>query len=414
MCERWNDRNRYEGDYDRYADQGRDRWNNGDSHYGPGQEENRQNTRSQGRRYQQSDLAGPEYETGWEGYDQPRGRDYNRGGGIENDHTRFGRSGGYQNTGRYADENGAGRFAGSEGFGYGSQGRGYGRQEERGEGTGNPQGGYGEQPTYRNQNGGQNSGNWNNQRSELQSNAWQDSGPQWGYGGGAHMQGSHSRFGGGGGEGYAAQNSPMGTQQQTGSNYGGGGYGTGGQQHYGGGEGQNYGMGGQNPENDYGGYGPYAPGGYGTSTARGGGYNPTPGFQQYNRYSGGESWGSTGTLAGREEGPYNGRGPKGYHRSDDRIKEDVCEALTSNSFIDPSDVEISVEGGEVKLSGTVESRRAKRMIEDSLDSVPGVQDIQNNLKVSSRNGNSNMSSNNSGNSGSSKSGSGTNAKSSGK
>jgi osmotically-inducible protein OsmY len=82
------------------------------------------------------------------------------------------------------------------------------------------------------------------------------------------------------------------------------------------------------------------------------------------------------------EGPYSGMGPQGYRRSDDRIFEDVCERLTMHGQIDPSDVEIEVEDGEVILKGNVDDRHTKRIIEDVAYSVTGVSDVQNNLRVS--------------------------------
>jgi hypothetical protein len=42
---------------------------------------------------------------------------------------------------------------------------------------------------------------------------------------------------------------------------------------------------------------------------------------------------------------------------------------------------VSVSGGEVTLSGTVESRFAKRHAEDLADAVSGVTHVQNNLRV---------------------------------
>ena len=56
-------------------------------------------------------------------------------------------------------------------------------------------------------------------------------------------------------------------------------------------------------------------------------------------------------------GIHRGRGPKGYTRSDDRIREDVNDRLSDDPFIDASEVEVSVSSCEVTLSGTVDSRR---------------------------------------------------------
>lgn len=83
----------------------------------------------------------------------------------------------------------------------------------------------------------------------------------------------------------------------------------------------------------------------------------------------------------RGTGPHRGKGPNGYQRSDERIRELVCESLTEDDQIDASHVEVSVSHGEVTLSGTVEDRRAKREAEDCACSVLGVRDVQNLLRV---------------------------------
>jgi osmotically-inducible protein OsmY len=82
-------------------------------------------------------------------------------------------------------------------------------------------------------------------------------------------------------------------------------------------------------------------------------------------------------------GPHRGKGPKGYRRSDERIKEDINEKLYHDSFVDASDIEVSVIDCEVTLTGTVDSREAKRRAEDLAEEVSGVKDVTNQLKVSS-------------------------------
>ncbi|MCC2678578.1 MAG: hypothetical protein K0R29_1154 [Pseudobdellovibrio sp.] len=74
-----------------------------------------------------------------------------------------------------------------------------------------------------------------------------------------------------------------------------------------------------------------------------------------------------------------GKGPKGYRRSDDRIREDVCEALSSHPEIDASDMEVDVKDGLVIFKGSVESRLVKRMAEDLIENIPGVVDVRNEL-----------------------------------
>ena len=76
-----------------------------------------------------------------------------------------------------------------------------------------------------------------------------------------------------------------------------------------------------------------------------------------------------------------GRGPRGFTRSDERIREDVCERLTYDWSVDASDVEVNVSKGEVTLTGSVESRYSRRRAEDVVDEVPGVRHVQNNLRV---------------------------------
>lgn len=86
-------------------------------------------------------------------------------------------------------------------------------------------------------------------------------------------------------------------------------------------------------------------------------------------------------LGQRSRGPYAGRAPRGYRRSDDRIREDVCERFTDDGDLDPSDVEVGVDAGEVTLLGTVETRSQKRLAEDIADAVFGVVEVHNRLRV---------------------------------
>jgi hypothetical protein len=80
---------------------------------------------------------------------------------------------------------------------------------------------------------------------------------------------------------------------------------------------------------------------------------------------------------------HKGKGPKNYHRSEERIREDVCDRLSDDYVIDASDIDIKVNGSDVILSGTVNSRQEKRRAEDLAESVSGVTNVQNQLRVSS-------------------------------
>jgi osmotically-inducible protein OsmY len=78
---------------------------------------------------------------------------------------------------------------------------------------------------------------------------------------------------------------------------------------------------------------------------------------------------------------HSGRGPRNYARSDSRIHEDVCDRLTEHPLVDASDIDVSVSGREVTLSGTVHSRDEKRRAEDIAEAISGVTNVQNNLRV---------------------------------
>jgi osmotically-inducible protein OsmY len=75
------------------------------------------------------------------------------------------------------------------------------------------------------------------------------------------------------------------------------------------------------------------------------------------------------------------RGPKGYKRSDDRIREDVSDRLAEQSQVDPSEIEVAVANGDVTLTGSVNSRHEKFLAEEIADDISGVNDVHNQLRV---------------------------------
>jgi osmotically-inducible protein OsmY len=78
---------------------------------------------------------------------------------------------------------------------------------------------------------------------------------------------------------------------------------------------------------------------------------------------------------------YAGYGPRNYERPESRIHEDVCEVLTENPYLDARDIIVSVRDGVVFLTGTVESRRSKKMAEQAIENILGVKDVQNQLQI---------------------------------
>lgn len=135
--------------------------------------------------------------------------------------------------------------------------------------------------------------------------------------------------------------------------------------------------------------------------SRGGEYGSRPygspsrgGYEQ--RQYGGEFAGGTprgfggydmdtrrGPRGGARES-FRGRGPQSYTRSDDRIREELCDLLTDDDMVDATNVEVRVDQGEVTLSGTVNDRESKRCAEDIAESVSGVRNVQNQLRVQSQ------------------------------
>ena len=80
--------------------------------------------------------------------------------------------------------------------------------------------------------------------------------------------------------------------------------------------------------------------------------------------------------------PYAGRGPKDYQRSDDRVREEICDCMTDDPMLDASEITVQVSNGEVMLSGTVPSREQKRRAEDVAERISGVKDVTNQLRIS--------------------------------
>lgn len=108
----------------------------------------------------------------------------------------------------------------------------------------------------------------------------------------------------------------------------------------------------------------------------------TPDFASYginDRYARRREWDHRGRAP--ESGRAQRSGPKGYIRSDERIKDDVCEHLYHSRHVDVSEVSVDVQGGKVTLEGTVPERGMKHRIEDIVEPCIGVHDIDNRIRV---------------------------------
>jgi hypothetical protein len=147
------------------------------------------------------------------------------------------------------------------------------------------------------------------------------------------------------------------------------------------------GQGSYGPSSGQGSEGAYGQGQGGSSQAR---HYPGPG--EASRYGYGEEgrgggWSSSqgGDFIARgmsQAGRQARRGPKGYKRSDERLKEDICEQLMLCTSVDSSEVTVEVQSGKVTLEGTVPERQMKHVIEDIADNCAGVEDVENRVRVS--------------------------------
>ncbi len=135
--------------------------------------------------------------------------------------------------------------------------------------------------------------------------------------------------------------------------------------------GERYGLTDWSPAERADGYRDEAPDGMGWSR-NSGSFRPRGGYRDdergraaYRRDEiGRDDYGAYGEAVQERGENHAGKGPKGWQRSDERICDDVSEALARHSALDASEIEVAVDGGEVKLSGTVADRRTKRMAED--------------------------------------------------
>lgn len=84
---------------------------------------------------------------------------------------------------------------------------------------------------------------------------------------------------------------------------------------------------------------------------------------------------------GQASGSFQGIGPRGYRRSDERIREDVSEALTDDDNLDAADVDVRVSDGVVTLVGTVPDRQQKRRAYHDAENASGVRDVKNELQL---------------------------------
>ena len=68
-------------------------------------------------------------------------------------------------------------------------------------------------------------------------------------------------------------------------------------------------------------------------------------------------------------------------RPDNALASELQEILTKDPELDATEIEVQVEDGAVTLRGTVDSSDARLLAEELIESVAGVREVHNSLKV---------------------------------
>lgn len=126
-------------------------------------------------------------------------------------------------------------------------------------------------------------------------------------------------------------------------------------------------------------YGQEGLGGYGDFTQ--GGYGERQGRHAQSGHGRGGSQFRDGEFQERQARGFRGRGPQGYVRPDERIRDDIIDRLTDDPQLDASEILLMIEDGVVTLTGNVPERRMKHRAEDIAAEATGVRDVRNEIRV---------------------------------
>jgi len=100
-------------------------------------------------------------------------------------------------------------------------------------------------------------------------------------------------------------------------------------------------------------------------------------------FPGERTWGESQFRRERQEEQRGGgeRRIGQRRRPDDVLARELQEILTKDPELDATEIEVEVEGGAVALRGVVDSTDARLLAEELVESVTGVREVHNNLKV---------------------------------
>lgn len=104
-------------------------------------------------------------------------------------------------------------------------------------------------------------------------------------------------------------------------------------------------------------------------------------------FPGEHTWGEEQYTAERREEQgrrQSARAKRGRRRPDESLAQEIHEILTKDPELDATEIEVEVEGGAVTLTGEVHDPDARLLAEELVESLPGVREVHNRLRVERR------------------------------
>lgn len=74
---------------------------------------------------------------------------------------------------------------------------------------------------------------------------------------------------------------------------------------------------------------------------------------------------------------HRGHGPRDWRKSDDRLREEVCEALAADATLDARDLNVGADDTDIVLSGVAPCVEARARAEEIAARVVGVRAVHN-------------------------------------
>jgi osmotically-inducible protein OsmY len=104
-------------------------------------------------------------------------------------------------------------------------------------------------------------------------------------------------------------------------------------------------------------------------------------------FPGERTWGEEQFRAERNEEQrrqQTGRVKRGHRRPDETLAQEIREILTHDPELNATEIEVEVEGGAVTLTGVVDGSDAKLLAEELVETLAGVREVHNRLRVARR------------------------------